>query len=68
MRWNGGGDRGREDMRSSSYWERVKGLGEGVYREGCTLFLLDGTVDDEGCSLGFLLGDLFRFYCGREFG
>ena len=33
----------------------------------CTLLLLDGTVYDKGCSLGFLLSNLFSFYCGSEF-
>lgn len=32
------------------------------------LFLLAGFVDDEGGALGFLLGYLFRFHCGRELG
>jgi hypothetical protein len=36
-------------------------------RGGGTLFFLDGTVDDEGCSLGFLLGDLFSFHGGSKF-
>ena len=32
------------------------------------LFLLTGFVDDECCSLGFLLGNLFGFDGGGEFG
>jgi len=32
------------------------------------LFLLAGFVDDEGGALGFLLGDLFGFDGGGEFG
>lgn len=32
------------------------------------LFFLTGFVDDEGGALGFLLGDLFGFDCGGEFG
>ena len=32
------------------------------------LFLLSGFVYDEGGALGFLLGDLFGFDCGCEFG
>jgi len=32
------------------------------------LLLLAGLVDDEGGTLGFLLGDLLGFDCGGEFG
>jgi hypothetical protein len=32
------------------------------------LFFLAGFVDDEGGALGFLLGYLFGFYGGCEFG
>ena len=34
----------------------------------CSLFFLASFVDHEGRALGFLLGDLFGFYCGGEFG
>ena len=32
------------------------------------LFFLTGFVDDEGCALSFLLGDLLGFNCGGELG
>jgi hypothetical protein len=32
------------------------------------LLLLAGFVDDESCTLSFLLSYLFGFYCGGKFG